>query len=148
MKKKQISLKNTVIKVFVEGYSYRPAHNKNLYIFPVRSNDISLKEEVLLEKIRSISAGIPHYKSIYMMRLVYKHIHQKTKRCVKAKRTKFYFTEGEITLKEKAVEYFMGFNEGVAKKVAALPGEKVVRIHYETFAMTPEHNYELLKEVG
>lgn len=136
------------MKVFVEGYSYRPANNKKVYTFKVLAHDVSFQEKSLLEKVRSISARIPSYESIYMMRLVYKHIHQKTGKCLKVKRTQFYFINGEITPKEKAVEYFMGFNEGVAKNISELPGDKVVRIHYETLAISSAHNYELLKEVA
>lgn len=145
MKKKQINLKNTVRKTFAEGYSYRPANNKNLYKFTLSKDEALTDSRPVLEKIRCLSNRIDASHSIYMLRLVYKYIHRKSGKCVKVKRTPFYFIDGDIKPKKEVVDYFKNLNETVSDKIAAMPGENVFWIHYEVQPLSPKHNYELIE---
>lgn len=147
MKKAQVNLKNTQRIICVEGYSFRPANNKELIIWEFGYDSNFPKKSSTIERIQDILQYMGSSDDIYMMRLVYKY-YNKNKKCVKKKCSQFFFIRGEIVSKTEAVNYFKGINENVATEISLLPGDKVFRIHYETQAISPKYNYDLLGKVA
>ena len=143
MKKKKVSLRNTVRHIAVEYCSYRSASNRELYTFNMRAGSSIYREEAnslaMIAEILECLRG----RDVYKLRIVYKYARAGTRKYIKTARSQYFYVAGKVAEKAEVVDWF-SFNTEEQKRISALKGDKVFWVHYQIEPLSEKNNYEHL----